>query len=176
MLIGNRVSRFQGTDRKDGVSSVAKKDFSARSAWGMSADQVEDFYMRWREWMLVAWRHGAWLIGNNDHADFFKDMGDRLKEDAWWYASSAGFDIPMMMFRESVPYDNLYFWTEDRGVMTPRELLGPTGFGRLRIAAPTRQGSQSWEQFDDKGQRAPIITPDEEGKPIVSEDDDPYVA
>ena len=131
----------------------------ADPGWGMSAQQVEDFYLRWREWMLVADTNGAIIVMNTAHRGFMKDLTDRLAEDTWWTLQRT--KTPTMMFHEVVPYDNMMFSVAGRGLLTPQELVGTTGFGRMNAKAPSRDGVRPWstaEVPDD----AKLIQPDSE--------------
>ena len=118
--------------------------------WGMTSDQVDDFYSRWREWMVASTHRGAFVVANPDHRGFFIDMMERLVEDPWWMLRHI--DAPPMMFKEEVPYDTLLFWTSAKGLQTPQELIGRTGFGRLKAAAPSRDGVRPWNGDDFGGE------------------------
>lgn len=131
---------------------------SARAAWGMSDDDVTDFYMRWREWMQVSAKHGAILVASPKHQDFFVDMQERLLEDPWWKLLQL--DPPPMLMKVEVPEDALLFWTEANGLQTPAEFIGPTGFGRLTAAAPSRHGVRPWSTAAFKG-KPKMLRPDQ---------------
>lgn len=115
-------------------------------AWGMTPKQVDDFYSRWREWMVVASIRGAVVVANPDHTGFFKDLSERLMEDFWW--TVRGIEHAPMLFKEEVPYDQLLFHVAGKGLLTPAELVGKTGFGRMSAAAPSRDGVRPWDTVD----------------------------
>ncbi len=116
----------------------------------------DNFYMRWREWMLVATTRGAIIVANTKHQGIFKDLMERLDEDPWWKLQHNS-DRPIMMFKEVVPFDVMLFWTKDKGLQTPAELVGKTGFGRLNAMAPSNNGVMPWT----------AAKPDKDAKKIV---------
>ncbi len=125
--------------------------------WGMSPAQEDDFYSRWREWMVVAAVRGAIVVANPDHTGRFKDLSERLLEDPWW--TIRGIQHAPMLFKEEVPYDSLMFWTQDKGLQTPEQLVGRTGFGRMKAAAPTREGVRPWETVEvPEGEQKELTT------------------
>lgn len=132
--------------------------------WGMTPQQVEDFYHRWREWMLVASTHGATVVANIRHKGFFRDLVERLQEDNWWRLQKG--DDPVMMFSPAVPYDDLYFHVVGRGLLKPADLLGNTGFGRLNAKAPSRDGVSPWRVPDGVVDTKPV-TPDGHDSPAT---------
>jgi hypothetical protein len=127
--------------------------------WGMTTQQIEDFYLRWREWMLVASTHDAVVVANVKHGAFFADLTDRLKGDTWWKLQCRS--DPVMMYNAAVPYDDLYFHVAGRGLLKPAELLGNVGFGRMTAKAPTRDGVRPWG----------TATPGPDVKPITPDTD-----
>ena len=141
--MGNRSSKKH---KRDGWGS-----------WGMTPAQVDDFYARWREWCVVASTRGATIVANSAHEGFMKDLGARLKEDQWWIMRS----LPAfpMLFMDEVPYDALFFHTEERGMMTPAELINSgSGFGRMNAMAPSKDGVRPWDTIEGAGE---VITPDD---------------
>lgn len=127
--------------------------------WGMTPDQIDNFYMRWREWMLVAATRKAVVVANPAHQGVMDDLLERLREDPWWLLQSkVGKDV-IMMFHEQVPYDDLMFSVPGRGLLTPRELIGDKGFGRLNAKAPSRDGVMPWSEASPDSD-ARRITPD----------------
>ena len=128
-----------------------------QGAWGMTPQQEDDFYSRWREWMVVAAVRGAVVVANPDHTGRFKDLSERLLEDPWW--TLRGIHHAPMMFKEEVPYDALLFWVEGKGLQTPAEFIGRTGFGRMKAAAPTRDGVRSWDTVEvPEGEQKELTT------------------
>jgi len=115
-------------------------------AWGMTPEQEDDFYSRWREWMVVAAVRGAVVVANPAHTGRFTDLIERLGEDIWW--TVRGISLSPMLFKSEVPYDSLLFWVEGKGLQTPAELVGRTGFGRMNAAAPTRDGVREWDTVE----------------------------
>ena len=122
---------------------MAKQVHDGEGPWGMTKEQTDDFYSRWREWVVVASLRGAIVVANPAHTGKFKDLIERLIEDAWW--TVRGIELSPMLFKEEVPYDSLLFWVEGKGLLTPAELVGRTGFGRMTAAAPSRDGVRSWD-------------------------------
>lgn len=127
-------------------ASKKRQTHDGQGAWGMSPQQEDDFYSRWREWCVVAAVRGAVIVANPDHTGRFRDLTERLLEDTWW--TIRGIEMAPMMFKEEVPYDALLFWTQEKGLQTPQELVGRTGFGRLSAAAPSRDGVRSWDTVE----------------------------
>jgi hypothetical protein len=124
----------------------------------MTPQQIEDFYLRWREWMLVATTHGAVVCANPKHEPFFKDMMERLREDSWWIVQQR--ESPVMLFHPLVSLDDMLFHVEGRGLMQPSELLGNVGFGRMRAKAPSRDGVTPWSEAKPKPGEVKSISPD----------------
>jgi hypothetical protein len=141
--------------------------------WGMTKAQVDDFYMRWREVMLVAARHKAIVVASTqpDIKAFFVDMSDRLSEDNWWILGMAGKETPVMMFRNDVPRDTLLFHITDpitKGtqlVPIQQVVNSAKGFGRFaNIKAPTREGVRP---FDTMLPKIPMKVPKPDDGNIV---------
>ena len=109
--------------------------------WGMSEKQIDDFYARWREWMVVASLRGVVVCANPKHSGIFADLQDRLAEDPWWKIRQLE-PVPML-FKPEIPEDDLLFW-QDGNLMTPADFLGNKGFGRMNAKAPTREGITPW--------------------------------
>lgn len=108
----------------------------------MSSNQVEDYYMRWRETMLVVAKRGGVLVCAAKHEAFFRDMVARLKEDSWWKLQNAGIEATMMAHPEC-PEEELLIWAgPGKGVTRMKAFLGTDkGFGSFeRIMAPTSEG------------------------------------
>lgn len=126
--------------------------------WGMTPNQIDDFYLRWREMMKAVTIHGGLLVANPVHKGFFTDMVDRLKEDIFWITQVFDTNQAGMMFRSSVPYDDLLVWTPKRRdkLETPTEFFGRVGFGRVGFKAPTREGVQPWETAKPAPDARPI--------------------
>ncbi len=142
------------------MSSRGKKKRLRRDGqgpWRMTPTEVDDFYARWREWCVVASTRGATIVANTKHQGFFEDMQARLLEDTWWILRS----LPQfpMLFMDEVPYDDIYFHTQARGMMTPAQLINSeSGFGRMNAKAPSRDGVRPWSTAEGAGE---IITPDD---------------
>lgn len=108
----------------------------------MSGNQVEDYYMRWREVVLVVSKRGGVLVCNVKHEAFFRDMVERLKEDPWWKLQNAGIEATMMAHPEC-PEEELLIWSgPGKGMTRMKVFLGTDkGFGSFeRIMAPTPDG------------------------------------
>ena len=127
--------------------------------WGMSSKQIDDFYYRWREMMKAVNSHGGILIANPAHKGFFTDLIDRLKEDVFWTPQILNTDQAGMMFRDTVPYDDLMIWTARHRLETPTQFFGRVGFGRMSFKAPTREGVRPWE----------TAVPDKDARPIAAD-------
>jgi hypothetical protein len=127
--------------------------------WGMSPKQIDDFYLRWREMMKAVVSHGGILSANSAHSGFFADLIDRLKEDVFWTTQVFDTSQAGMIFRSSVPYDDLWIWTARHRLETPTQFFGRIGFGRMSFKAPTREGVRPWESaVPDEDARS--MTPD----------------
>ena len=122
--------------------------------WGMSPDQIEMFYMRWREWMLVAAHRNSVVVMNPEHQGFIADLLERLQEDPWWKLRVELEAV--VMFDERVPRDDMLFSTGEGKLMTPRELVGRTGFGRMNAKAPNRDGVMPWSEAKPDADARPI--------------------
>jgi hypothetical protein len=118
---------------------------NARPAWGMSDKQWDDFYARWREWIVVASLRGAVLAMNTKHEGPMRDLTERLLEDPWWKIRKL--TLSPMIFKPEVPEDDMLFWQDGR-LFTPNEFLGNKGFGRLNAKAPSRDGVTPWQAPD----------------------------
>lgn len=128
----------------------------------MTPTQVENFYYRWREWMLVAARRDAVVVANPSHRGFMEDLLERLKEDPWFTLQIPG-DV-VMYFDDAVPYDDLMFSVAGRGLLTPAQLIGANaGFGRMNAKAPSRDGVMPWSE----------ATPDADAHPVQPDTEEP---
>jgi hypothetical protein len=108
--------------------------------------------------MKAVTTHGGMLVANPTHKGFFQDMIDRLKEDVFWTTQIYDTDRAGMIFRDTVPYDDLLIWTPKRRAKleTPTEFFGRVGFGRVGFKAPTRDGVQPWETATPASDARPI--------------------
>lgn len=128
--------------------------------WGWSQLQIDNFYMRWREWMLAAATRDAVVVANPSHQGFMDDLLERLKDDPWWLLQTTLGKNVIMMFDDRVPYDDFMFSVgTGGGLLTPRELIGPKGFGRLNAKAPSKNGVVPWSEAKPDADAKPI-TPD----------------
>ena len=107
--------------------------------------------------MLVADTNGAVVVMNSAHRGFMADLTERLKEDTWWTLQRQ--NEPIMMYHESVPPDDMLFSVVGRGLLTPQEWIGDTGFGRMNAKAPSRSGVRPWSTVEVPDDAKPI-TPD----------------
>jgi hypothetical protein len=108
--------------------------------------QVEDYYTRWREVMLVVAKRGGILVCAKQHEGYFRDAVERLKEDPWWLLQNAGIEATMMAHPDC-PDDELLVWTShDKGITKMNVFLGSKkGFGSFaKIAAPSTDGVQDF--------------------------------
>ena len=108
----------------------------------MTGNQVEDYYMRWREVMLVVAKRKGVLVCAKQHEGFFRDQVARLKEDPWWRLQNAGIEATMMAHPDC-PEDELLIWSgKGKGITKMRAFLGTkAGFGTFdKIMAPTPDG------------------------------------
>ena len=108
----------------------------------MTERQVDDYYHRWREVMLVVAKRGGILVCNKKHEGYFRDAIARLKEDPWWKLQSAGIEATMMAHPEC-PEDELLIWSgPKKGIVRMSSFLGTKkGFGQFgRVMAPSPEG------------------------------------
>jgi len=108
----------------------------------MTDNQVEDYYHRWREVMLVVAKRGGILVCNKKHEAYFRDACQRLKDDPWWKLQSVGIEATMMAHPDC-PEEELLIWTgKGKGVVRMSTFLkSKKGFGSFeRIMAPTNEG------------------------------------
>lgn len=167
-----KAKRAAGNGGKPPIDTQTQR--KTRIAWGMTPKQVDDFYEgRWKEWAMVAHRRDALICMHTDHQGIMKDLMERLIEDPWWILGTAGAEPAPIYFDSAIPYDDIYFkLTGIDGLLTPTQLLGPTGFGRMNAKAPTRDGVRPWETAVPDAD-AHSITPDDPDNPVVSADDSP---
>lgn len=130
--------------------------------WGMTDKQMDDFYMRWREVMLVARRHGAVPVANPVHKPVFEDLLARLAEDPWWVLAAPNLNIEpaWMIFNIKCHPNDLLFLVKKKGrkklVRMAEVVNSKTGFGRFTaIKAPTREGVRPFATQIPKGLSAP---------------------
>ncbi len=105
-------------------------------------NQVEDYYHRWREVMLIVAKRGGILVANATHEGYFRDLVDRLKADPWWQIQNYGLEATMMTHPDC-PDDELLIWTsKNKGITRMRAFLGTEkGFGQFnKMMAPTPDG------------------------------------
>jgi hypothetical protein len=117
-----------------------------------SDKQVEDYYMRWREVMLVVAKRNGILVCAKQHEAYFRDACERLKEDPWWLLQSANIEATMMAHPEC-PDDELLVWTaKGKGVTRMSTFLGSKkGFGQFnKIMAPSADGVVDFGDAFDK--------------------------
>ena len=131
-----------------------------RDLTNMTDDQVEDFYQRWKEWILAITRRDGLLVMHPKWAPFFDDLIQRLGEDVWWKIAVPQGVVPMMRFDKNIPVNDAFIWTKAAKVQTPKQFFGPTGFGRLSIGVPSSDGVMPWVAPKD----AKPITPDKPGE------------
>ena len=118
--------------------------------------------MRWREWMVAVNRRNALLIAHPKWKGMYEMFMEKLNEDPFWRLQvvHAGNLKPLMIYSDEVSEDNLFIWTDAKGVQTPAEFFGPTGYGRLSIATPQRGGTQPWETANFNGEKPADLSPD----------------
>ncbi len=131
-----------------------------RDLTNMTPDQLEDFYQRWKEWILAIARRDGLMVMHTRWAPFFSDLLQRLGEDPWWTLAVPAEVVPMMRFDKNVPEMHAFIWTAVGKIQTPGEFFGPTGFGRIDIGLPSSEGVMPWKAPKD----AKIITPDKPGE------------
>lgn len=130
----------------------------------MTTDQIDDFYERWKEWMLAITRRDGLMVMHPKYGPFFGDLIERLANDVWWKVAVPKDVLPMMRFDPNVrPIDSAYIWTAIGKVQTPAEFFGRTGFGRLNIAVPSSAGVRGWDTFTPPKDFTPP-KPDEPGE------------
>ena len=115
---------------------------------GQTKNQVEDYYHRWREVMLIVAKRGGILVCAKQHEGYFRDAVERLKEDAWWQLQNAGIEATMMAHPEC-PDDELLIWSsKTKGVVRMNVFLGSNkGFGSFgAIKAPSTDGVQDFAE------------------------------
>jgi hypothetical protein len=113
----------------------------------MTSNQHEDYYMRWREVVLVVAKRKGVLVCAKEHEGYFRDLIARLKEDNWWKLQSAGIEATMMA-HPSCPSDELLVWSgKGKGITKMRAFLGTkAGFGSFdKIMAPSPDGVRDFE-------------------------------
>jgi hypothetical protein len=116
----------------------------------ITTSMVEDHYHRWREVLKAVAHHDGFLAGHPTHQGFYADLIDRLKEDPWWTMSPVGRNKPsqFIMWTDVVPEDQFLIWSKHRGIQTPSEFFGPTGFGRLTLRPISNDGVRPWSTAD----------------------------
>lgn len=118
----------------------------------MTQIQIDDYYMRWREVMLVVAKRQGILVCNKKHEGYFRDAIDRLKEDPWWILQSASIEATMMAHPDC-PEDELLIWLGwDKPIVRMHQFLGTKkGFGSFnKIMAPTAEGVVGFDEAFDK--------------------------
>ena len=104
--------------------------------------QVDDYYMRWREVMLIVAKRGGVLVCAKQHEGYFRDAIDRLKNDSWWRLQTSDVEATMMAHPDC-PDDELLIWSgKDKGVVRMSTFLkSKKGFGQFsKIMAPSPDG------------------------------------
>lgn len=111
---------------------------------------IEDHYHRWREMVLAVARHDGFLLAHVSHQGFYADLVERLAEDPWWKLSPVGVNPPQnyIGWHPSLPKDEFFIWTRHRGVTTPRQFWGNSGFGRLVFRPISAEGVRPWTTAD----------------------------
>ena len=119
--------------------------------WKMSEDEITDFYERFKQLILAADTRRYHPVTNPEHAEFFRDLYERLVEDPFWIMQRPG-PPPPFMFVTTCPRDELVFWRADTGAVTLQEMVGRTGLGRYTKAAmPSRDGVQPMSEMNFNG-------------------------
>lgn len=129
----------------------------------LTSEMVEDHYHRWREMVMAVSRHSGYLVANSSLLPFYRDLIDRLLADEWWTRSPQGGKHPaeFLMWVDIVPDDRFLIWTERRGMQTPRQFFGPSGFGRLTFRPISDDGVRPWDTAGDVLGRPKQIEPDD---------------
>ena len=108
--------------------------------WGLTDDQMQDFYERWKQLMLAATTRQYHMVTNPVHAGIYKDFVEQLIEDPWWIAQAPSDPMPLM-FVDTCPPDEIVFWRKDTGAISLPEMIGRTGLGRYsKAVTPSLNG------------------------------------